>query len=135
MKKTLTVITKAVCTFITAVLLLAPSAGLAESKKLTVGSKEFTEQRILGQLMIQMLEHNGFEVVDKTGLGGTLVVRSALMNDQIDVAMEYTGTGLLTILKHKEAITNPEKCYETVKTEDLEKNGIVWLEYAPYDST
>ena len=49
-------------------------SAVAADKKMVVGSKAFTEQRLLGQIMIQLLEKNGFKVDDKTGLGGTLVV-------------------------------------------------------------
>lgn len=108
--------------------------GMAADKKMVVGSKAFTEQRLLGQIMIQLLEKNGFKVDDKTGLGGTLVVREALTNKQIDICMEYTGTGLITILKAPQAITDPVKCYEEVKKLD-EKNGIVWLPLIPFNNT
>lgn len=107
---------------------------VAADKKLVVGSKAFTEQRLLGQVMILLLEKNGFRAEDKTGLGGTLVVREALVNKQIDVCMEYTGTALLTILKAPQAITDPVKCYEEVKMLDA-KNGIVWLPYIPFNNT
>jgi osmoprotectant transport system substrate-binding protein len=119
---------------LTIVLITAPSLSISAEKKLVVGSKEFTEQRILGQIMIALLEKNGFETVDKTGLGGTLVVRKALENDQIDISMEYTGTALTTFLKHKEVITKSQECYDTVKKEDR-ANDMVWLPYMQYDST
>lgn len=109
--------------------------GLAAEKKMVVGSKNFTEQRILGQIMIRLLEKNGFETVDKTGLGGTLVARKALENNQIDIYMEYTGTGLITILKEEEAITDPQECYEFVKKADLERNGLVWLPKMEFNNT
>ncbi len=117
------------------VMILTPAAALAGDKTLVVGSKEFTEQRILGNIMIVLLEKNGFECEDKTGLGGTLVARKALENKQIDVYMEYTGTALTTFLKHKDVITDPQKCYDTVKEEDLEKNGMVWLPYMSFNNT
>ncbi|CAN2040352.1 Glycine-betaine-binding protein [Candidatus Magnetomoraceae bacterium gMMP-15] len=116
-------------------MIFAPVVIMAGEKKLVVGSKEFTEQRILGNIMIVLLEKNGFECVDKTGLGGTLVARKALENKQIDIYMEYTGTALVTFLKHKETITDPQKCFEVVKTEDLEKNGMVWLSYMAFNNT
>ncbi|NOY44260.1 MAG: glycine betaine ABC transporter substrate-binding protein, partial [Deltaproteobacteria bacterium] len=112
-----------------------PMVATAAEKKMVVGSKEFTEQRILGQLMIALLEKNGFQVEDKTGLGGTLVARQALVNGQIDVYMEYTGTGLITHLKHKKPITDPKRCYEVVKKEDEEKNKLVWLPYLSFNNT
>jgi len=116
-------------------MILAPAAAIAGEKKLVVGSKEFTEQRIIGNIMIVLLEKNGFVCEDKTGLGGTLVARKALENNQIDVYMEYTGTALTTFLKHKEVITDPQKCYDAVKAEELEKNGMVWLPYMAFNNT
>lgn len=118
-----------------AVLLAAPLSALAQEKSIVVGSKEFTEQRILGNIMIVLLEANGFQTTDKTGLGGTLVARKALENKQIDVYMEYTGTALLTFLKYEEPITDPQECYDTVKKDDLEKNGLVWLPYMSFNNT
>jgi osmoprotectant transport system substrate-binding protein len=64
-----------------------------------------------------------------------MVARKALESDQIDMYMEYTGTGLMTHLKHKEPITDPVKCYEEVKKEDLEKNGLVWLPMMDFNNT
>ena len=116
-------------------IIFGPAAAMAGEKKLVVGSKEFTEQRIIGNIMIVLLEKNGFECEDKTGLGGTLVARKALENKQIDVYMEYTGTALTTFLKHKETITDPQKCYDAVKAEELEKNGMVWLPYMSFNNT
>ena len=118
-----------------AVLLAAPLSAPAADKTMVVGSKEFTEQRILGNIMMVLLEANGFRTTDRTGLGGTLVARRALENKQIDVYMEYTGTALLTFLEYKEPITDPEECYETVKKDDLEKNGLVWLPYMSFNNT
>jgi osmoprotectant transport system substrate-binding protein len=102
---------------------------------MVVGAKNFTEQRIIGRIMIELLEKNGFETKDKTGLGGTLVARKALENGQIDIYMEYTGTALITMLKEKEAITDPQECYEFVKKADLERNGLVWLPKMPFNNT
>lgn len=106
-----------------------------QDKKMVVGSKNFTEQRILSQIMIELLQKNGFETDDKTGLGGTLVARKALENGQIDVYMEYTGTALITILNEKNVITDPQECYDFVKKADLERNGLVWLPKIPFNNT
>ena len=115
---------------------LGVNPSLAATKgKIVVGSKEFTEQRILGNLLIEVLNDAGFDAEDKTGLGGTLVVREALKNDQINVYMAYNGTILMTALKHKTPITDPAECYEVVKKEDLEKNGIAWLSPTTVNNT
>ncbi len=116
-----------VVALVTLMIALAPGVVGAQEKKLVVGSKEFTEQRVLGEIMVALFEKNGFETVNKIGLGGTLVCHTALLNKQIDVYMEYTGTGLMNQLKHKEAINDPEECYNVVKKEYLEKFGLVWL--------
>lgn len=116
-------------------LLAVPVLGQAADKKLVIGSKQFTEQIILGQIMIALLQANGFTCEDKTGLGGTMVARKALESGQIDMYMEYTGTGLINFLKHQEPITNPQKCYDVVKAEDAQKNGMVWLPMMDFNNT
>lgn len=117
------------------VTLYVESTVMAAEKKLVVGSKNFTEQQILGQIMIQLLQAKGFTCEDKTGLGGTLVARKALENGQIDIYMEYTGTALVTMLKEKKIITDPKECYAFVKKADLERNGLVWLPYMSFNNT
>ncbi|WP_158212293.1 glycine betaine ABC transporter substrate-binding protein [Natranaerobius trueperi] len=106
-----------------------------ESDVIAVGSKEFTEQLILGQLTVKLLEEHGYDVIDNTGLEGTSVVREALLTEDVDVKWEYTGTALITHLGYDEAITDSEQCYEVVKEEDLKENGVVWLDYAQLDNT
>ncbi len=118
-----------------AVSLCVGATAMATEKTLVVGSKNFTEQQILGQMMIQLLEANGFKCDDKTGLGGTLVARKALENGQIDMYMEYTGTALVTMLKEKKIITDPKACYDFVKKADLKRNKLVWLPYMPFNNT
>ncbi|MDM8517506.1 glycine betaine ABC transporter substrate-binding protein [Desulfobacterales bacterium HSG16] len=108
--------------------------GKKNGKKIVVGSKDFTEQQILGKIMTALLEKNGFEPVDKIRLGGTLSVRKALMNGQIDIYMEYTGTALMAFFKH-EVITDPQLCYDTVKKIDFEKNALVWMSPLNFNNT
>ena len=127
--KKLVILVAALC------VLATPILGVAAEKKIVVGSKQFTEQIILGKMMIALLKAKGFDPVDKTGLGGTMVARKALTAGQIDIYMEYTGTGLMTFLKHKKPITDPVKCYEVVKKEDLAKNGLVWLPMMQFNNT
>ncbi|AOY58446.1 MULTISPECIES: glycine betaine ABC transporter substrate-binding protein [Desulfococcus] len=123
---------------ITALLIAAftlTGTAFSQEKKIVVGAKNFTEQRVLGLIMIELLQKNGFTTEDKTGLGGTLVARKALENGQIDIYMEYTGTALVTMLKEKEVITDPQACYDFVKEADLERNGLVWLPMMPFNNT
>lgn len=111
------------------------SSDEGNAKKVVVGSKEFTEQLILGQITIKALENAGFEVEDSTGLGGTEVARKALESGEIDMYWEYTGTAWIVALGHEKAITDSEEAYQKVKEEDLEKNNLVWLPYAPFNNT
>lgn len=93
----------------------------------TVGSKEFTEQLILGQITLQVLENAGATVNDQIGLAGTVAARKALESGEIDMYWEYTGTGWITHLGHTDPIPNRQKQFEAVAKEDLKKNDIEWL--------
>ena len=94
---------------------------------LTVGSKEFTEQLILGQIALLALEAAGADVTDQTGLTGTPVVREALDTGEVDLYWEYTGTGWINILGETEPVKGSEEQYDAVAEADLEANGIKWL--------
>ena len=98
--------------------------------EIAVGSKEFTEQRVLGEIAIQALEAAGATVEDRTGLPGTAAARRALTSGEIDAYWEYTGTGWIDHLGHEEPIPDDQRQYEAVAEEDLEENGIRWLEPA-----
>lgn len=103
--------------------------------RLAVGSKNFTEQEILGSITVLALEAADVEVVDRTGLGGTERVRQALISDDIDMYWEYTGTGWLVHLAHADPILDPQEQYQAVADEDLEQNNIEWLEPGPANNT
>ena len=68
---------------------------------IVVGSKNFTEQRILGELLAQTVESVGLRAERKLDLGGTFVCDAAIRAGQIDMYVEYTGTALAAILKEK----------------------------------
>ena len=110
-------------------------ASVQEEKGLViVGSKEFTEQIILGKMTVLALENAGYQVDDQTNLGGTAINREALENGDIDLYWEYTGTAWLTHLGHEDAITDSQEAYDKVKAEDAQ-NGLVWLDMAPFNNT
>jgi osmoprotectant transport system substrate-binding protein len=104
------------------------------SAAIRVGSKNFAEQFVLGQMYALVLEENGFEVERKINLGGTQVAHESLVAGEIDLYPEYTGTGLLTILKLP-TNSDPEEVYETVSEEYAERFDLVWLEPAPMNNT
>lgn len=108
--------------------------GSSEKEVIQVGSKDYTEQLILGQITILALEEAGFEVEDKTNVAGSDKVRSALIGGDLDVYWEYTGTAWLMHLQNDEAITDSAEAYRLVKDAD-DANGLVWLDYAPFNNT
>jgi osmoprotectant transport system substrate-binding protein len=100
-----------------------------------VGSKEFDEQLILGQLAIKTLCAAGATVVDRTNTKGSTQSRKKLQDGVVDVVWEYTGTGWIAYLGHDKPIQNAKKQYEAVKKEDLAKNGLLWGPMAPFNNT
>lgn len=102
--------------------------------EVTVGSKEFTEQLILGEITKQVLEDAGATVDDQTGLVGSTTVREALTSGEIDMYWEYTGTGWITHLGNEQPVTGEMEQYEAVREADT-ANGIAWLEPAPFNNT
>lgn len=99
-----------------------------------VGSKEFTESVVLGQIAAQALEAAGADVNAKTGISGSATVREALVSDEIDMYWEYTGTGWVNILGNTTEDV-PDDLYSAVAKADAEKNGVAWLEPAPMNDT
>ena len=112
----------------------AELTGPAYTQPIVVGSKDFTEQLLLGAMAVQILEANGYQVTDQTGLGGTTVNRDALVAGQIDVYWEYTGTALVNFLGVEEVITDPDEAYTMARDADAE-NGLIWLDPAAFNNT
>ncbi len=110
-------------------------SGPQASASFTVGSKDFTEQRILGEIAIQSLEAAGADVTDRISLGSNEEVRQALIDKDIDLYWEYTGTGWLVHLSNSDPISDAQKQYKAVARQDLEDNNIEWLEAAPGNNT
>ena len=85
---------------VTGLIALALGCGCSRSRPIVVGAKNFTEQLVLGEILTQQLEHRlGQKVERKLNLGGTLVAHQALVNGEIDLYPEYTGTALTAVLK------------------------------------
>jgi osmoprotectant transport system substrate-binding protein len=114
----------------------AVSEGALDGVEIVVGSKEFPEQLIMGNITIAALEAAGATVTDQTEIQGTENVRAALDASEIDMYWEYTGTGWSVILGHEisEAPTDVEELWAAVRDEDAD-NGVGWLEPAPVNNT
>ncbi|AXK24064.1 glycine betaine ABC transporter substrate-binding protein [Serratia marcescens] len=111
---------------------LLMTGAAAWAAPLTLASKNFTEQRILSAITVQYLRAKGFQVEPKTNLA-TVITRNAMINKQIDMTWEYTGTSLI-IFNHINKRMSPQETYDTVKKLDA-KLGLVWLQPADMNNT
>lgn len=93
-----------------------------------VGSKDFTESLVVSEIYALALEDNGYKVDRVSNISSSLIHKS-LVNDEIDLYPEYTGTALLTILGD-DMETDPDKVYQIVKKEYEEKYNLTWLNYS-----
>ena len=115
-------------------LLSSCGSGAGQGATIRVASKDFTEQFILGEMYAQVLENAGFNIERRLNLGGTPVAQQALLNAEIDLYPEYTGTGLLTVLKLP-VNSDPQQVFETVQREYAAQFNLAWLEPAPMNNT
>lgn len=113
---------------------IQPVPGL-EGVEFTVGSKDFTEQIILGYMIEFALSAAGADIRDLTNIQGSNSTRNAMIQGQVDVTYEYTGTGWLSYLGEETAIPDSTEQYEAVKEKDLAENDVVWVDPAPMDNT
>lgn len=111
------------------------SAGRLDGVDVTVGSKDFTENILLGEMLVQALEHEGASVKDQTNLGGTSVNRDALLNGEIDVYPDYNGTGWTVHLGQQDPSNDPQTLYEKTAEKDLAENNIKWIGRSPFNDT
>jgi len=103
--------------------------------KIVIGSKNFSESMILGNMLADLIENKSdIQVERKLNLGGTQVAFSAIKNGDIDLYVEYTGTGLVNILnQHPES--NPNKVYDYVQKEFKQKYNIELLKPLGFNNT
>jgi len=101
----------------------------------TVGSKNFTENILLGKMLIQAMTAEGANVTDQTNLGGTSVNRTALLSGDIDVYPDYDGTGWTVHLGEQDPSTDPQTLFDAVAKQDLAENKIKWVGLSPFNDT
>lgn len=124
-----------VLTFVVAALASLGMQPAMAQKPLLVGSKIDTEGALLGKMIVLLLRHHGMEVQDRTELGGTPIVRQAILSGQIDIYPEYTGNGAVFFPEAPaDTWKDARKAYATVKEMDA-KNGLVWLPPSPANNT
>jgi len=103
-------------------ILLLTSCGPSRQNRIVIGSKNFTEQLILGEIIAQQIEtKTHLQVERRFYLAGTYICHQAILGGRIDIYPEYTGTALTAILKEKPAGSRPDQTnkdvYNRVKTE------------------
>ncbi len=106
----------------------------AEGQSLTIGSKNFTEQLILGKIAVLTAQATGFDVVDMTNIPGSQPAREVLVNGEVDMEWEYTGTAWLSYMGKGTTIADSAEMYKAVHDADLE-NGLTWGEPSPLNNT
>jgi osmoprotectant transport system substrate-binding protein len=104
---------------ILALALFAPLAacGPPRENRIVIGSKNFTEQLVLGEIIAQQIENKTHLPVERRFyLAGSYICHQAILGGRIDIYPEYTGTALTAILKEQPS-SNPQQVYERVKTD------------------
>ena len=111
------------------------SSSAPAGKPIVIGSKPFTEGVLLSELAAQLIEGNTpLKVERKFNLGGTIVAFNALKNSDLDLYPEYTGTGLVAILKQP-VVADADKAYEIVQKEFNSQYKIKWLKPLGFNNT
>jgi osmoprotectant transport system substrate-binding protein len=100
-----------------------------------IGSKDFTEELLLGEMYALVLEANGIPVERRLNLAGTQVAHEALVNNEIDLYPEYTGTGYQFILGNDDGEKDPATVYDRAAQQYKEKFNLVWLDRSPMNDT
>ena len=129
-----TVVAVVLALFLTPFMHIPVSA--AAKGPVVVASKIDTEGALLGNMIVLLLEENGFETVDRTEFGPTPMVRKAISSGQIDLYPEYTGNGGFFFgISDQPIWKDARKGYLKVKELDKKNNDIVWLTPAPANNT
>ena len=98
-----------------------------DQHRIVVGSKNFMENKLLAEMFAQLIEaHTSLQVERRLGLAGTQVCFEALLTGALDIYPEYTGTALVSILKH-EPTGDPRQTLNAVRSEFLQRWELWWL--------
>ncbi len=106
----------------------------ASDTPITIGSKNFTEAIILGQLYKQALEAKGYTVNLKSSIGSTEIIDKALTSGQIDFYPEYTGTILTVVFGETESPGTAQETYDRAKSLQQDR-GFTLLDMTPFSDT
>ena len=108
-----------------------------DSSRIIVGSGDFTEQFVLAHITMQLLQHDGFEVIDQTGLGNTSLAHEGLRKGEVDIYWEYTGTALSEFHNVPAASlpSDPQAGWSAVSALDQKHHDIIWLSPSLFNDT
>ena len=117
------------------VLVVLPGCRVSRAQRIVVGSKNFTEQIILAELLAQQIEsRTGLPVERRVNLGGTLICQQALRAGEIDLYVEYTGTALTTVLGERPS-NDPAEVYDRVRKAYSERFDLELTEPLGFNNT
>ena len=112
-----------------------PTGDQGPKERVVIASKNFTEQLILGELMAQLIqERTELTVERRFNLGGTMICHGAIVNGDVDIYAEYTGTGLTTILR-REVLSDPDEAFRVVAREYRNRFAIEWFQSFGFNNT
>ena len=114
---------------------VAVLTGCAHRDRIVVGSKNFTESDLLGEIVAQQIERRtGLSVERRFHLGGTFVCHQAITSGQIDLYVEYTGTAYTAVLKHA-PVADRDSVYHTVARDYAQRFGLAWVKPFGFNNT
>ena len=119
----------------TLIALGAATAACKRSDRIRVGSKNFSESVLLGEILTQHLRRRSIDVEHKSSLGGTFVCHQAMLANDLDVYVEYTGTALVAVLKETPPSNEADAVRARVEQAYREKFEIVWLPSLGFDDS
>ena len=111
------------------------SSDRLDGVSLAVGSKDFTENILLGEMFALALENEGASVDNQVNLGGTNVNREALLSGDIDVYPDYNGTGWTVHLGNEDPSDDPQELYDVTAEQDLADNDVKWVGLSTFNDT
>ncbi len=116
--------------------LAGPLAGVAsfDGAKVSVGSKNYSEQLLVGKMAVILFKSAGADVKDFTNIPGSSSARQAMLSGKLQMMWEYTGSAWISYMGNSDPIPDEHKQWQAVKDADV-KNGLVWLPPAPMNNT
>jgi len=126
---------RSLCAWLAITMMLLGGCGQKRPDKIVVGSKFFTEQVVLAELLAQHIEaRTGIPIERKTNLGGTMLVQKAMLAGELDLYVEYTGTALTAVLNEPPQ-GDSKSVYQRVKKEYAERFGLEVTEPLGFENT